>query len=84
MSQLRYPLKERLHDPVTERALQRVWRSIDEHAPRRPRRRLRVLGLAALALVAGLALGMALRARDPDRSAGEKPSAMTPMTPMTP
>jgi hypothetical protein len=75
VSQLRYPLKERLHDPVTERALQRVWRSIDEHAPRRPRRRMRALALATLALVAGLALGLALRARDAGRMRLVEPPA---------
>jgi hypothetical protein len=71
MSQLRYPLKDRLHDPVTERALQRVWRGIDERAPRRPKRPIRALALALLALLAGVGLGLALRKRDAGRSAGD-------------
>ena len=69
MSELRYPLKERLHDVVTERALQRVWRSIDERrSERRPRplaRRMLGLALAGLAIALGVVLGLALRTRDP-------------------
>jgi hypothetical protein len=66
VNQLHYPLAELLQDPVTERALQRVWRGIDDRTPRRPARRLRGLVIiAALAIVAGIALGLALRtARD--------------------
>ena len=63
MSQLHYPLKERLQDPVTERALQRVWRGIDDRAPRPPALRLRQLAIAALAIAAGVALGLTLHAR---------------------
>ena len=66
MNQLRYPLAERLQDPVTERALRRVWRGIDDRTARRPARRLRgLVVIAALAIVAGIGLGLALRtARD--------------------
>jgi transmembrane sensor len=60
MNQLRYPLKDRLQDPVTERALQRVWRGIDEQSPRRPRRPLRWAAIAVLAVVAGAGIGLAL------------------------
>ena len=63
MNQLRYPLKDRLQDPVTERALQRVWRGIDEQSPRRPRRRLRKAALALLAIVAGAGIGLVLHLR---------------------
>jgi len=63
VSDLPYPLKDRLQDPVTERALQRVWRGIDDRAPRRPARRLRRLVIAALAVAAGGALGLTLHAR---------------------
>ena len=69
MSELRYPLKERLHDVVTERALQRVWRGIDERqrarAPRRVARGLLLVGFAGLAVAIGVVLGLALRAREP-------------------
>jgi hypothetical protein len=66
VSHLHYPLADRLQDPVTERALQRVWRGIDDRTPRRPARRLRrLVVIAALAIVAGVALGLTLRtARD--------------------
>jgi transmembrane sensor len=63
MNQLRYPLKDRLQDPVTERALQRVWRGIDEQSPRRPRRRLRKVAIAALAILVGAGVGLALHLR---------------------
>ncbi len=69
MSELRYPLKERLHDVVTERALQRVWRGIDDRqrtrAPRRLARGLVLLAFAALAVAIGVVLGLALRTREP-------------------
>lgn len=69
MSELRYPLKERLHDVVTERALQRVWRGIDERqrarAPRRVARGLLLLAFAGLAVAIGVVLGLALRSHGP-------------------
>jgi transmembrane sensor len=69
MSELRYPLKERLHDVVTERALQRVWRGIDDQqrarAPRRVARGLLLLAFAGVAVAIGVVLGLALRSRDP-------------------
>jgi transmembrane sensor len=69
MSELRYPLKERLHDVVTERALQRVWSGIDDRqrarAPRRLARGLLLLAFAGLAVAIGVVLGLALRAREP-------------------
>ena len=69
MSELRYPLKERLHDVVTERALQRVWRGIDDRqrarAPRRLARGLLLLAFAGLAVAIGVVLGLALRSREP-------------------
>jgi hypothetical protein len=66
VNQLRYPLAERLQDPVTERALQRIWRGVDDRTPRRPARRMRgLVVIAALAILAGVGLGLALRtARD--------------------
>jgi len=60
LNQLRYPLKDRLQDPVTERALQRVWRGIDDQSPRRPRRRLRKAVVAALAVLVGAGIGLAV------------------------
>jgi transmembrane sensor len=60
MNQLRYPLKDRLQDPATERALQRVWRGIDEQSPRRPPRRLRKAVIAALAIIVGAGIGLGL------------------------
>ncbi|HET6149579.1 MAG TPA: FecR family protein [Polyangia bacterium] len=64
MNQLRYPLKDRLQDPVTERALQRVWRGIDEQSPRRHRRRrLHKAALAVLAIIASAGLGLAVHLR---------------------
>ncbi len=69
MSELRYPLKERLHDVVTERALQRVWRGIDDRqrarAPRRLARGLLLLAFAGIAVAIGVVLGLALRTREP-------------------
>ncbi len=69
MSELRYPLKERLHDSVTERALQRVWRGIDDRqrprAPRRFARALVLLAFAGVAVAIGVVLGLALRTREP-------------------
>jgi transmembrane sensor len=64
VSHLDYPLKNRLQDPVTERALQRVWRGIDDQEPRQPRRRLRKLAVAALAITFGAVLGWMLHLRD--------------------
>jgi transmembrane sensor len=63
VSQLGYPLKDRLQDPVTERGLQRVWRGIDDRTPRRPTRRVRRLVIAVLAVAAGGALGLLLHLR---------------------
>jgi transmembrane sensor len=69
MSELRYPLKERLHDAVTERALQRVWRGIDERqrarAPRRVARGLLLVAFAGMAVAIGVVLGLALRGHEP-------------------
>jgi hypothetical protein len=79
VSQLHYPLAERLQDPVTERALQRVWRGIDDRTPRRPARRLRGLVIiAVLAIVAGVALGLALRTARDSIGIGEPAAAPAP------
>lgn len=61
MSPPRYPLKESLRAPLGEEAVARVWQGIEARASR-PRRRtplglLTVLGAAAVAVVAFVAIG---------------------------
>jgi transmembrane sensor len=64
MTQLRFPLKDHLRDPVDESALQRMAQEIDVHVLARSRRRRSPLVLVAVTAVAAAFVVFALARRD--------------------